>query len=348
MTRHPPGSSPKRQSHPARVVIGTRGSPLALAQAHETKRLLHKHHQELRDDAAVAIEVIHTTGDIVLDRALSELGGKGLFTREIDEAQLRGDVDIAVHSMKDVPTFLAPGLELPCMLPREDTRDVFVSRKATALAQLPPGSVVGSSSLRRQSQILAQYPHLRVVNFRGNVQTRLRKLDEGVVDATMLALAGLKRMQMQDCATAILDMNEMLPAVSQGAIGITVRADDSVSRAFLQPLTCARTQLCVEAERAFLAQLDGSCRTPIAGQAVIEQQPVERLHFRGLVATPDGQQLYRTERECALEDAIRVCAEAGAELKARVGPEFYALVVDYVQEQEREARARKQSRAGSS
>jgi hydroxymethylbilane synthase len=309
---------------------------LALAQAHETKRLLEEAHPELRaNENAIHIEIIHTTGDIVLDRALSELGGKGLFTREIDEAQLRGDIDIAVHSMKDVPTFLPEEIELTSVLRREDTRDVFISRKAKSLAELPPGSVVGSSSLRRQSQILARYPHLKVVNFRGNVQTRLRKLDEGVVDATLLALAGLKRLGMEHVATAVLGLHDMLPAVAQGAIGITTRRGDARTAALVQPLTCWRTKLCVEAERAFLAKLDGSCRTPIAGQAWFESSTLDKICFRGLVATPDGRELFETERECVPGDVIQECAAAGGELKERVGPGFYAAVVDYVQEQNR-------------
>ncbi|KAF6005109.1 hypothetical protein F1559_000624 [Cyanidiococcus yangmingshanensis] len=332
----PADASEKRRANPAVVVIGTRGSPLALAQAHETKRLLQEAHPALRaDENAIHIEIIHTTGDIILDRALSELGGKGLFTREIDEAQLRGDVDIAVHSMKDVPTFLPEGIELTSVLRREDTRDVFISRKAKSLAELPPGSVVGSSSLRRQSQILARYPHLKVVNFRGNVQTRLRKLDEGVVDATLLALAGLRRLDMEQVATAVLGVQDMLPAVAQGAIGITTRRADARTAALVQPLSCWRTKLCVEAERAFLANLDGSCRTPIAGQAWFDASSAERIHFRGLVATPDGRELFETERECTPENVISQCAAAGTELKDRVGPGFYAAVVDYVQEQNR-------------
>lgn len=405
--RHAPaGASEKRLANPAAVVIGTRGSPLALAQAYETKRLLEHYHPKLAEAAAhassaagagssassadgrdgersasegggggciipggVAIEIVHTTGDMVLDRALSELGGKGLFTREIDDAQLRGDIDIAVHSMKDVPTFLPDAIALPCMLAREDTRDVFISRLpggGGTLADLPAGSVVGSSSLRRQSQILARYPHLRVVNFRGNVQTRLRKLREGVVDATLLAIAGLNRMRMtlSEVNGTVIGMHDMLPSVSQGAIGITARAGDARAHAYLAPLNCARTKLCVDAERAFLANLDGSCRTPIAGQAVLTTaattsdgdgdddngdaaMDVERsaaVEFRGLVSHPDGSELFETTRACTAADALRVCGEAGEELKARVGPDFYVSVQGYVQQQEDEKARAKQVR----
>jgi hydroxymethylbilane synthase len=332
----PVDASTRRRENPAIVVIGTRGSPLALAQAHETKRLLEEAHPFLRDrEGAIHIEIIHTTGDIVLDRALSEIGGKGLFTREIDEAQLRGDIDIAVHSMKDVPTFLPPDIELTSILRREDTRDAFVSFKAKSLDELPPGSVVGSSSLRRQSQILARYPHLKVINFRGNVQTRLRKLEECVVDATLLALAGLRRLQMEHVATAVLGMEDMLPAVAQGAIGITTRRGDDRTAALLGPLSCPRTKLCVEAERAFLANLDGSCRTPIAGQAWFDTDSSERIHFRGLVATPDGRDLFETTRQCTPANVIDECAAAGTELRDRVGPDFYASLVNYVQERDR-------------
>lgn len=307
----------------ALVVIGTRGSPLALAQAHETQRRLLEAHEHLRVDGAIRIEVIHTTGDMVLDKALSEIGGKGLFTKEIDRAQLRGEVDIAVHSMKDVPTWLPDGLILPCMLPREDTRDAFISPKAARIEDLPAGSVVGSASLRRQSQILAKNPGIKVVNFRGNVQTRLRKLSEGVVDATLLALAGLRRMDMAQHATAVLEQDEMLPAVAQGAIGITCRAGDEDMLKVLAPLNHAPTKTCVDCERAFLARLDGSCRTPIAGQAHIDDDGV--LHFRGLVAKPDGSVVLEAERTSNPADAVAIGEDAGNELRAQMGDDFFAV-----------------------
>lgn len=304
------------------IIIGTRGSPLALAQAHETKRRLIESFPELSEDGAIEIKIIQTTGDMVLDKALADIGGKGLFTKEIDNAQLKGEVDIAVHSMKDVPTWLPDGIDLPCMLPREDTRDVFISNKVDRMADLPDGSVIGSASLRRQSQILARYPKLKVINFRGNVQTRLRKLSEGVVDATLLALAGLSRMDMVDAATSILDQDDMLPAVAQGAIGITCRKDDSAMMRFLGPLNHKETKTCVDCERAFLAKLDGSCRTPIAGQARIENGV---LKFRGLIAKPDGSDVHETSREGKPEDAVAIGTDAGAELKQKMGDDFFAV-----------------------
>jgi len=319
-----PQVSDEKATEKAVVVIGTRGSPLALAQAYETRRRLIEEHEELRAEGAIRIEVIHTTGDMVLDKALSEIGGKGLFTKEIDRAQLKGDVDIAVHSMKDVPTWLPEGIVLPCMLPREDTRDVFISNKANSIEELPEGSVIGSASLRRQSQILAKNPGLKVVNFRGNVQTRLRKLSEGVVDATLLALAGLRRMDMEKHATAILQEDEMLPAVAQGAIGITCRTGDTKMLKLLEALNHPETKTCVDCERAFLAKLDGSCRTPIAGQARIDHD-TGKFHFKGLVARPDGSELLETSRVGKPENAVELGEDAGNELRAQIGDNFFAV-----------------------
>lgn len=316
----PPATKPATDR--AVIVIGTRGSPLALAQAHETQRRLIDAFPELSSDGAIKIKVIHTTGDMVLDQALADIGGKGLFTKEIDIAQLNGEIDIAVHSMKDVPTWLPDGIDLPCMLPREDTRDVFISNKAQSIEDLPDGSVIGSASLRRQSQILAKNPTLKVVNFRGNVQTRLRKLSEGVVDATLLALAGLARMDMTDALTSIIEPEEMLPAVAQGAIGITCRKDDTAMMRFLAPLNHAETKTCVGCERAFLEKLDGSCRTPIAGQAKIVDGV---LKFRGLVAKPDGSVVFETEREGNPKDATDIGTDAGSELKEKMGEDFFAV-----------------------
>ncbi|EWM30321.1 porphobilinogen deaminase [Nannochloropsis gaditana] len=302
------------------VRIGTRGSPLALAQAYETKRRLGEAFPELAPEGMVEIKIIKTTGDMILDKALSEIGGKGLFTKELDVALLGDEVDICVHSMKDVPTWLPDGTVLPCNLPREDSRDVFICNKAKSIAELPAGSVIGSASLRRQAQILARNPNVKVVNFRGNVQTRLRKLSEGVVDATMLAVAGLNRMNMQDCVTSILDWDEMLPAVAQGAIGIQCRSDDATSLKYLAALNHPETKVCVDCERSFLAELDGNCKTPIAGQArVIE----DKLHFKGLVAMPDGTQMFETEKVGALADAVKIGREAGEDLKEQAGPEFF-------------------------
>ncbi len=298
--------------------IGTRGSPLALAQAHETRdRLMAAHGLP---EAAFEIRVIKTTGDAVQNRALSEIGGKGLFTKEIEEALLAAEIDIAVHSMKDMPTVLPAGLEIGCLLPREDVRDVFIGQ-AGGIAALGRGAVVGTSSLRRKAQLLAKRPDLRVVEFRGNVQTRLRKLADGVAEATFLAMAGLLRLghKVEEMGTPVAP-EEMLPAVAQGAIGIELRGSDAATRALLAPLACAETTTRLAAERAFLAGLDGSCRTPIGGLAVIEG---EALWLRGEIVRPDGSERLATERRGALSDAAAMGADAAAELRGRGGHGFF-------------------------
>jgi hydroxymethylbilane synthase len=301
--------------------IGTRGSPLALAQAYETrKRLIEAFPNELSEEGAIEIVVMKTQGDMILDKSLSEIGGKGLFTKELDIALLNNEVDICVHSMKDVPTWIPNATVLPCNLPREDTRDAFICEKYKKISELPDGSVIGSASLRRQAQILAKNPKLKLVNFRGNVQTRLRKLDEGIVDATLLALAGLKRMNMAEVATTILEFDEMLPAVAQGAIGIQCREDDDRSLKYLAALNHADTKVAIDCERAFLDTLDGNCKTPIAGQAWLKEG---QLHFRGLIAKPDGSVLLETTRVGSLSDAVLMGRDAGQELKTRAGPNFY-------------------------
>lgn len=264
-----------------------------------------------------------------LDKALSEIGGKGLFTKELDVALLSKEVDFCVHSMKDVPTFLPPSTHLETMLPREDTRDAFISPKYASIEALPAGSVIGSASLRRQAQILAKNPGILCVNFRGNIQTRLRKLDDDVVDATLLALAGLKRMSMTDCITKILDWDEMLPAVAQGAIGIQVRSDDERTIRFIKALNHKQTKDCVECERSFLAALDGSCKTPIAGQAQLLGDGL--MHFRGLVASPDGQKIFRVERSGAPADFIKMGRDAGEEVRKEAGEAFFEELQRYVQ-----------------
>ena len=278
---------------------------------------------ELNEEGALEIVIIKTTGDKVLNQPLADIGGKGLFTKEIDDALLDGRIDIAVHSMKDVPTYLPEGTILPCNLPREDVRDVFISEKYKTLSELPAGSVVGSASLRRQAQILAKRPDLEVVNFRGNVQTRLRKLSEGVCDATLLAYAGLKRLDLADKATSILSEDEMLPAVAQGAIGIACRDGDDRAAEALAALNHEETRLAVVCERAFLAALDGSCRTPIAGLA--RKTSDGGMSFRGLVASLDGKRVLQTSREGAAteEDAVAMGREAGEQLKKEGGPGFF-------------------------
>jgi len=293
--------------------IGTRGSPLALAQAHEVQALL-----AVR---ATEIVVIKTTGDTVLDRPLADIGGKGLFTKEIDEALLDGRVDFAVHSMKDLETWLPDGIVLTAVLEREDVRDVFISERADSLDSLPAGRVVGTSSLRRQAQILARRPDLRVEAFRGNVQTRMRKLKAGDADATLLALAGLRRLGLDEVATEILGPDVLLPAVAQGAIGMTCRGDDDRVRETLAVLNHQRTWDRITAERAMLAALDGSCRTPIGGLAEIGAGGA--LTLRGLVAKADGSEIIETTRTGPVADAEALGRDAGQELRHRAGPGFF-------------------------
>ncbi|MBE1236721.1 hydroxymethylbilane synthase [Phaeovibrio sulfidiphilus] len=312
-------------THTPKITIGTRGSPLALAQTHQVRDLLMEAHPELAEPGAIAIEVIKTTGDAILDLPLAELGGKGLFTREIDDAMLDGKIDIAVHSMKDVPTYLPDGITLPCMLPREDVRDAFIGRDVKSLAEIPEGSVVGTASLRRGAQILALRPDLKIVPFRGNVQTRLRKLAEGEADATLLAKAGLNRLDMAHVATSLLEVDEMVPAVAQGAIGITVSAGNEQAHTWLEALNCGQTFAAVSVERAFLAQLDGNCRTPIGGLAQIERfgNDDARVIFHGVIIRPDGKVLYKTSREGSVSDGVAMGKDAGAELLAKAGPDFF-------------------------
>jgi len=264
---------------------------------------------------------------MILDKSLMELGGKGLFTKELDTALLNDEVDICVHSMKDVPTWLPEGTILPCTLPREDTNDAFIYKDGSvkSIGDLPDGSVIGTASLRRQAQLMAKNPTLKCVNFRGNVQTRLRKLDDGVVDATLLAIAGLKRMGMDGCATSVLDWDEMLPAVSQGAIGIQCRSDDERSLKYITELNHPETKSCVDCERAFLEALDGNCKTPIAGQARIIDG---KLLFRGLIAMPDGSLKYDIEKEGTVEEAADIGRKAGEELKADAGDKFFEMMVE--------------------
>jgi hydroxymethylbilane synthase len=299
--------------------IGTRGSPLALAQAHAVRGRLAAAHGWPAE--AIEVRAIRTSGDLIQDRPLAEAGGKGLFTKEIEQALIDGAIDLAVHSAKDMPTVLPDGLVLAACLEREDVRDAFISRKAANLRALPAGSVVGTSSLRRQAQVLRLRPHLEVVNFRGNVETRLRKLDEGVADATLLALAGLKRLGLAHAATAILSVEEFLPAVGQGAIAIEARADDTRVRDLLAGIDHADTTTALAAERAFLSVLDGSCRTPIAGHAMVTGQS---LQFRGMILRPDGSEAHETAGGGSRDDAEAIGAEAGRELKRRAPPDFFA------------------------
>ena len=298
--------------------IGTRGSPLALIQANDVRdRLLAAH-----DGLEVEIIVIRTTGDRIQDRPLADIGGKGLFIKEIEEALFSGDIDLAVHSMKDVETQLPEGLGIAVILPREDPRDAFISNRAASLSELPAGATVGTSSLRRQAQIRHARPDLRVVSFRGNVETRLRKLDEGEADATLLAIAGLRRLGMADVATQIMDIDEMLPAVAQGAVGVETRINDRTALDYLRPLNDAASARRVAAERALLAALDGSCRTPIAALAQFDGP--ETLTLRGRVATLDGTIVHDVARRGPAGEAEAMGDDAGRELRAVAGPNFFA------------------------
>ncbi len=299
--------------------IGTRGSPLALAQAYETRDRLAGAF-ELPTDA-FEIVVITTTGDAIIDRPLKEIGGKGLFTREIEDALLRRDIDIAVHSMKDMPTIQPDGLVLDCFLPREDVRDAFVSTSAAGIADLKEGAVVGTSSLRRKAQLLNRRPDLQVVEFRGNVQTRLRKLDDGVAECTFLAMAGLSRLgRLKDVPAHAIAPDDMLPAVAQGAIGIERRMDDARVAALLAPIHDLATGQRLAAERAFLAALDGSCETPIAGLAELDGN---RLRLRGEVLRPDGSEALRDEASGTIDDGPDMGRAMAKKLLAQGGAGFF-------------------------
>jgi hydroxymethylbilane synthase len=297
-----------------RIKIGTRGSPLALAQARETRERLMKAHAF--DGGDIEIIAITTTGDRIKDRPLSEIGGKGLFTKEIEEALIAGEIDLAVHSMKDLPAQLPAGLTIAAILPREDARDAFLSLTAKSVAGLKLGAVIGSSSVRRTAQVLRLRPDLKSVQFRGNVETRLRKLSEGLADATFLACAGLNRLGFAENITQIMPIDVMLPAVAQGAIGIEIREGDEATRQLLATINHVPSEITVSCERAFLTELDGSCRTPLAGHAILNG---EILSFRGHALTPDGVHCFETTRMGTPGEAARMGQDAGAEVKARGG-----------------------------
>ena len=301
------------------LLIGTRGSPLALWQAEHVRALLLAAHGP--NGPKVELKVITTSGDRIQDQPLRELGGKGLFTKEIDAALLRGDIALAVHSMKDLPTELPEGTCIGAVLPRHEVRDAFISNEAESLEALPAGAVVGTASLRRQAQVRRIRPDLRVTDFRGNVETRLRKLERGEADATLLSMAGLDRLGLADRATAVLSTDHMLPAVAQGAIGVACRSDDAETRALLAPLNDPAAETSVACERAFLTKLDGSCRTPIAGLAEIADGA---LRFRGMILTPDGGEWHEIEMTGKAEDAWRIGQDAGDDLLTLAGPNFLA------------------------
>ena len=298
--------------------IGTRGSPLALAQANETRdRLATAHGLPFE---AFTIVTIKVTGDRILDKPLREIDGKGLFTREIEEALLAGDIDIAVHSTKDMPTAQPDGLTMDCYLPREDVRDAFVSLKYGALSEMPEGAVVGTSSTRRRAQLAARFPHLKVVEFRGNVQTRLMKLEQGVADATFLATAGLNRLRMADVPYRPIDPADMLPAIAQGAIGIERRADDDRAKRMLDAIHDVETGHRLAAERALLAGLDGSCETPIAGLAELSG---DGLRLRGEILSHDGTRVLTDAAEGPVGDGPAMGRAMAERLLAQAGPGFF-------------------------
>ncbi len=302
-------------TRPETLNLGTRGSPLALAQAAMVRSAL----------GAVGrpadVVAIRTTGDRITDRPLAEAGGKGLFTKEIDEALLDGRIDLAVHSAKDLPTALPAGIAIAACLERADCRDAFLSPRAHHLRDLPEGAVVGTASLRRAALALRLRPDLRIVSMRGNVQTRLKKLEAGEADATLLALAGLTRLGLADRAASILGTQEWLPAPGQGTIAITARAGDAAVLEALKKIDHRATSLALSAERAFLAVLDGSCRTPIGGLAEIDG---DALRFRGIIVKPDGSVAHEVVRRGAIGEAQALGADAGAELARAGGPDFFA------------------------
>ncbi|MGO9805380.1 MAG: hydroxymethylbilane synthase [Rhodomicrobium sp.] len=305
--------------HPgARAIrIGTRGSALALAQAAEVcKRLTSVYGSEISFETCI----IKTSGDKIQDRALAAAGGKGLFTKELEEALIDGSIDLAVHSMKDMPAVLPDGLEIACILPREDVRDAFISPVAKSLKELPAGSIVGTASVRREAVIRHSRPDLKTVLFRGNVETRLRKLAEGEAHATLLAAAGLNRLGLSDRITRLIPVDEMLPAPAQGAIGIEIRSADSPTRELIAAIHDEASGIAIAAERAFLGELDGSCRTPIAALATVSDG---RVSMKGMILTPDGARVYETSREGSPGEAAALGRDAARELLERGGKDVF-------------------------
>jgi hydroxymethylbilane synthase len=299
------------------IRIGTRGSRLALVQAEEVKAKLAKANS--LDEGQIEIVPIKTTGDMILDRNLSEIGGKGLFTKEIEEALISGNIDLAVHSMKDMPAFLPDQLEISAILTREDPRDAFISHHYPAIKDLPQGALVGSSSSRRKSQLLNMRPDLNIINFRGNIDTRINKLKTNVADATLLAVAGLKRLNFAQDQYHIIDIEEMLPAVAQGAIGIESRKDSKI-RSLIDNINHYPSQICIICERAFLEGLGASCATPIAALAVTQG---ENISLQALIASRQGVVIERTSRRATHSDAYNIGMDAARELLARVGGNFF-------------------------
>ena len=308
----------------SRIRIGTRGSKLALAQALELQNYLKSAHEALMEPGAIEVIVIKTTGDKVQDRSLAEIGGKGLFIKEIEEALLNREIDLALHSMKDVETNLTDGTRLACILPREEINDAFISNKARNINELSYGSVIGTSSVRRAALIKNKRPDLKITVFRGNVNTRLSKLDRGDVDGTFLAVAGLKRLGLESRITKIMPLDEMPPAVAQGAIGAQCRLPknklDSQLWEWLEAINHKDSEICVEAERSMLKTLDGSCQTPIAGYAQLGDQ--SELKLTGYVVSPEGANLYKVEESSSRLDAVGIGRKVGERLKAESGSDL--------------------------
>lgn len=308
------------------IRLGTRGSPLAIVQAEDVKQRLYKNHPHLEKDAEIEIVPIRTSGDWRpehKEQTFVEMGGnKGLFTKEIEEALQARYIDMAVHSMKDVSSWLPDDLNIAAILDRADPRDAFISYKARSLAELPAGSIVGTSSLRRQSQILAHYPSLQIVPLRGNVDTRLKKMADGAADATLLAVAGMTRLRVMDRIASVIDTDVILPAAAQGAIGVEIRHDDEDMRQYLAPLNDQDTAICISAERAMLQLLDGSCHTPIGALARIVDQ--NQILLEGLIAKPDGTAIIRQHIKGPVSMAKKIGTELGQILKSKMPLDFFA------------------------
>jgi hydroxymethylbilane synthase len=293
--------------------IGTRGSPLALVQTAEVIQALEHHHPHLRE--RIQVIPLKTTGDTIVDRSLQDVGGKSLFTKEIEEALLEGVIDLAIHSMKDMATDNPQGLIVPSMLEREDPRDALITRDGCLAEELPQGALFGTSSLRRQAFVLQKWPHLQTVSLRGNVETRLRKVKNGDIDATLLAAAGLKRLGLLEKATTLLSLENFIPAVAQGAIGVQCRESDAPTLEILRPLNHLPTFQAVTAERAFMKALNGSCRTPLAAYAILEG---EMILLKGMISSPQGENMQFISYKGLASHPQRVGTEAALRLKKKL------------------------------
>jgi hydroxymethylbilane synthase len=297
------------------IIIGTRKSNLAIAQSHEIKNLIQESSQEYRENFnLISIQGFKTTGDSILDKSLSDIGGKGLFTKEIEDALISKEISLAVHSMKDMPAIHPEGLDIMAIAKREDPRDAFISLKYKSIQDLPQNAVIGTSSTRRKALLLKIRPDLKIVNFRGNVNTRLKKIENGEVDATILAVAGLKRIKMEHYIASIISRDIMLPAIGQGAIGVQARLSDKYSCDLIKNIDHFETSICIKAERAFLKEVDGSCQTPIAAHCQIENNS---LHLKALICTTDGKDIYETSRIGSFEEAQKIGRDAGLEMKEK-------------------------------